>query len=122
MGDVPVSTEHHATGMGFFQKFPTYPGSEYDLKYELTKDLGRFKVTKLEEDKHMWRVPTWRNVALTAPYFHNGSVPTIEDVFTVAKRPKIWRNADEDAFDEKAVGLKVEIGRASCRERVLAGV
>ena len=33
-----------------------------------------------EEDGHMFRIPTWRNVALTAPYFHNGSAGTLRQV------------------------------------------
>lgn len=36
-------------------------------------DLGRFNVTRAEEDRHKFKVPTLRNVALTAPYFHDGS-------------------------------------------------
>jgi cytochrome c peroxidase len=36
-------------------------------------DLGRFNVTHAEEDRHKFKVPTLRNVALTAPYFHDGS-------------------------------------------------
>lgn len=37
-------------------------------------DLGRFEVTKDENDKMVFRVPTLRNVELTYPYFHDGSV------------------------------------------------
>ena len=33
-------------GQGFFAKFPTYPGSEYDKRYDLTADEGRYTVTK----------------------------------------------------------------------------
>jgi cytochrome c peroxidase len=35
-------------------------------------DLGRFNVTKNESDRHVFKVPSLRNVALTAPYFHDG--------------------------------------------------
>jgi len=43
-----------------------------------TTDVGRFAVTKDPADSMMFKVPSLRNVALTAPYFHNGSVPTLE--------------------------------------------
>ncbi len=43
------------------------------------KDLGRFEVTKNEADKMMFKVPSLRNVAKTAPYFHDGSVATLEE-------------------------------------------
>lgn len=42
--------------------------------YPHEEDLGRFEVTKDEEDRLKFRVPTLRNVAKTAPYFHNGDV------------------------------------------------
>jgi cytochrome c peroxidase len=44
-----------------------------------TKDMGRFEVTKNEVDKMMFKVPSLRNVAKTGPYFHDGSVKTLEE-------------------------------------------
>ncbi len=50
-----------------------------DQKRPLTKsDLGRFNVTGRAADRHVFKVPGLRNVARTAPYFHDGSVPTLE--------------------------------------------
>lgn len=43
-------------------------------------DLGRFEVTKQEKDKGAFKTPTIRNVALTAPYMHDGSQKTLEEV------------------------------------------
>lgn len=43
-------------------------------------DLGRFVVTKDEKDKGAFKTPTVRNVALNAPYMHDGSVATLEEV------------------------------------------
>ncbi len=80
---------------GFFMKFPTIPGSDYEKKYELTKDLGRFEVTKNEADKNMWRVPTWRNIALTAPYFHNGSVKTLDEAVRVMAKTQLGKDLKE---------------------------
>ncbi|MBE7439017.1 MAG: c-type cytochrome [Spirochaetales bacterium] len=42
-------------------------------------DKGRFDVTKKETDLHVFKVPSLRNVALTAPYFHDGKAATLED-------------------------------------------
>jgi cytochrome c peroxidase len=47
-----------------------------------TEDLGRFNVTKNEADKYFFKVPSLRNVMLTAPYFHDGSIKTIEEAIT----------------------------------------
>lgn len=44
-----------------------------------TKDMGRYEVTKKEEDKFLFKVPSLRNVALTEPYFHDGSAATLSD-------------------------------------------
>ena len=41
-------------------------------------DNGRFNVTKNPRDRHAFKVPTLRNVALTYPYFHDGSQTTLE--------------------------------------------
>lgn len=41
------------------------------------RDLGRFRLTGREEDRNVFRVPSLRNVALTAPYLHDGSQPTL---------------------------------------------
>jgi cytochrome c peroxidase len=41
-------------------------------------DLGRYETTKQHSDRHVFRVPSLRNVALTPPYFHDGSAPTLE--------------------------------------------
>jgi cytochrome c peroxidase len=76
-------------GQGFFMKFPTFEGSDYETKYHLTDDNGRFEATKNPADKHMWRVPTLRNVALTAPYFHNGQVATLDEAVRVMAKTQL---------------------------------
>ncbi len=76
-------------GQGFFQKFPTFTDNEYVEKYDLMADKGRFGVTGEESDKHMFKVQTWRNVALTAPYFHNGSVWTLDEAVRVMARTQL---------------------------------
>jgi thiosulfate dehydrogenase len=51
-----------------FQKMGVY------YEYPNKEDTGRFKVTNLESDKYVFKVPMLRNVTLTAPYFHDGEV------------------------------------------------
>lgn len=43
-------------------------------------DLGRFLVTKKEEDKGAFKTPTLRDIARTGPYMHDGSLKTLEEV------------------------------------------
>ena len=88
-------------GTGFFMKFPTFPGSAYDARYDLTKDDGRFAVTQQESDRHLFRVPTLRNIALTAPYFHTGSVPTLDLAVRVMAKTQL----DKELTDDQASDL-----------------
>lgn len=88
-------------GEGHYQPFPQIPGSKYDKMYDLTSDLGRYEVTKKAEDKNHWRVPTWRNVALTAPYFHNGKVKTLDEAVRVMGKTQL----DADLTDAQVADI-----------------
>jgi cytochrome c peroxidase len=96
---------------GFYMKFPTIPGSEYERKYELAKDLGRFEVTKNEGDKNFWRVPSWRNVELTAPYFHNGKVATLDEAVRVMAKTQLARDLKETDVSDIVAFLKTLTGK-----------
>lgn len=61
-----------------------------------TADLGRFNVTGREEDRYHFRVPPLRNVALTAPYLHNGSVPTLDDTIRLMARYQLGKDLSDD--------------------------
>lgn len=54
----------------------------------LKEDMGRFEVTKLESDKLFFKVPSLRNVEKTAPYFHDGSVASLEEA---VKKMASWQ-------------------------------
>lgn len=55
----------------------------------LKDDLGRYKVTKNSNDKHVFKVPSLRNVTLTAPYFHNGSVATLSEAVSLMAKMQL---------------------------------
>lgn len=83
-----------------FLEFPRYTTSPYITKYELTADHGRSEVTKDEADKHHFKVPTLRNITLTAPYFHNGSVATLTDSVKVMAETQLDTTlSDSDVAD-----------------------
>lgn len=87
-------------GPGVFQKFPVFANGYFDAQYQFTKDLGLEEVTKKESDKHMWKVPTLRNIALTAPYFHNGSVKTLDTAVKMMGKLQLGLDiSDEDTND-----------------------
>ena len=47
---------------------------------------GRFKITKKDEDRGRFKTPTLRGLTLTAPYMHDGSIATLEDVVAFYRR------------------------------------
>lgn len=70
------------------------------VPYE-TKDTGRFEVTKNEADKFFFKVPSLRNIDKTGPYFHDGSVPTLEEA--VLKMGK--HQLDKDLKPEEVASI-----------------
>ncbi|QNP48455.1 c-type cytochrome [Diaphorobacter aerolatus] len=64
-------------------------------------DLGRYNVTKKDSDKYSFKVPSLRNVALTAPYFHDGSAKTLGDAVDVMFQFQLGRQAS--AEDKKLI-------------------
>jgi cytochrome c peroxidase len=54
-------------------------------------DYGRYNVTGREEDRYRFKVPSLRNVADTAPYFHDGSAATLEEAARVMVEYQLGR-------------------------------
>jgi cytochrome c peroxidase len=61
------------------------------MKFEHGQDLGLFNVTGDPDDKRVFRVPTLRNLPLTAPYFHDGSAATIEEAIHIMASVQLSR-------------------------------
>jgi cytochrome c peroxidase len=79
-------------GTGFYQKFPTNENGYFEAQYSFSADQGRYAETKNEADRHLFKVPTLRNVALTAPYFHNGKVANLEDAVKVMAKLQLGKD------------------------------
>ncbi|MDB5244070.1 MAG: Cytochrome peroxidase [Spirosoma sp.] len=77
-------------------------------------DKGRLLVTKKEEDTHVFRVASLRNVALTAPYFHDGAVDTLDEAIQLMGRHQLGREIppderkDIEAFLRSLTGKQLE--------------
>lgn len=75
-------------GGGMFQKF----GVREDYWKETgvsEPDKGRFDVTKNPADLYVFKVPTLRNVAMTPPYFHDGSVKSLPEVVRIMAKVQL---------------------------------
>ncbi|HVZ36432.1 MAG TPA: hypothetical protein VG963_28580, partial [Polyangiaceae bacterium] len=52
-------------------------------------DQGRYQVTHEPGDRMLFKVPTLRNVAETAPYFHDGSIATLDEAVRVMAKHQL---------------------------------
>lgn len=68
-----------------------------DRNTEITfEDHGRNKETKTERDMHRFKVPGLRNIALTAPYFHDGTKQTLEEAVRDMAKYEVGVNLSEE--------------------------
>jgi cytochrome c peroxidase len=83
-------------GGNMFQKFGVM-GDYFARRGSPTSaDEGRFLVTRDPADRHVFKVPGLRNVALTAPYFHDGSAKTLDEAVDVMFRYQLGRVASKE--------------------------
>ena len=82
-------------------------------EYANKKDLGRFDVTKEEDDKYVFKVPSLRNISLTRPYFHDGQAKTLAD----AVKQMAWLQLDEELDGRQVDAIVVFLGSLTDKER-----
>ena len=82
-------------GGNMFQKFGVMH-DYFEQRGNVTKaDYGRFNVTGREEDRHVFKVPSLRNIELTGPYFHDASVDTLEGAVDIMAFYQLGRQISE---------------------------
>ena len=94
-------TCHQGANLGgnMYQKLGVF--KNYFENEQLKKvDFGRYNITKVERDKFYFRVPSLRNVAVTAPYFHDGSIEKLDEVIALMGKYQLGRNIPEEDRDK----------------------
>ena len=88
------STCHQGVNIGgnIYQKL----GRINDIPQILTLDKGRFEVTNERIDEYIFKVPTLRNIAETAPYFHNGSIDNLPDAVRIMAKSQLGRELSKE--------------------------
>jgi cytochrome c peroxidase len=89
-------------GGNMFQVFGVMgdKGAYFRARGNVTKaDLGRYNLTGNEADRYVFKVPSLRNVALTAPYFHDGSAATLEEAVQVMFKHQLGRSPNPSDVD-----------------------
>jgi len=66
-------------GGNMFQSLGLFGDYFADRGNIIKADLGRYNVTQDERDRHVFKVPSLRNVTLTSPYFHDGNPQTLDE-------------------------------------------
>lgn len=82
--------------------------------YANKEDVGRFDVTKKEEDKFVFKVPSLRNIALTAPYFHDGKAAKLSDAVSQMADLQLG----EELSKEQVADIVAFLGALSDKQRV----
>ena len=93
--------------IGIFRKFGLF-GKRPQAQ---TADNGRYRVTKDEADRHLLKVPSLRNVALTAPYFHDGSAATLEAAIELMAYYQLGRTLSDEEIKDLVAFLESLTGR-----------
>jgi len=97
-------------GGGSFQKFPVFENGYFEAQYHFSKDKGVAEVSKNPADEHLFKVPTLRNVALTAPYFHNGSVQSLDQAVKVMAKLQLNKDLERKDIEDIVAFLNALTG------------
>ena len=80
---------------------PAFTDSQFhNIQVPGSTDLGRFLVTEEEADRHAFKTPTLRNVALTYPYFNNGNVATLDEAIVVMGQQMLGVEIDGQELED----------------------
>jgi cytochrome c peroxidase len=111
-GDAGALSDLEKTGMNVFAKAgcptchvpPLFEAQRYDERFQ-SGDDGRFAVTQNEADRGAFRVPTLRNLRETGPYFHDGSVVTMEDAIQAEVEVQVARGLSPELGADELAAL-----------------
>ena len=126
LGDDNALTLEQKEGMKLFVKYgciachngPVLSDGRFH-KFKWNNDLGRYKVTKNPADKYNFRTPQLLNVAVTAPYFHDGSVNSLEEAIKIMAEKELGKKLSDDEAKKIKAFLESMTGEVPLEARVL---
>ncbi len=129
-GDAKALSEEEKAG---FQKFlsvgcntchstSSFGGTEFKKlgfvkEYPGLKDNGRYDFTKQEADRHLFKVPSLRNVEKTAPYLHDGSIATLPEMVKLMGTYQLGKDLSDADVASIVTFLKSLTGEAPKAEK-----
>lgn len=116
--DYKCATCHAGVNMGGLsyemmgQRANYFQDREINAKSGLTdSDNGRWAQTKVERDRYRFKTPTLRNVSLTWPYYHDGSVATLEKAIEMMAEYQVGRKMPEAEIAKVKTFLDAQTGQ-----------
>ncbi len=98
--DKGCSTCHNGVNVGGGMYAPFGVVEKPGANYLPRGDKGRFMVTKTASDEYVFKVPTLRNIALTAPYFHTGQAWDLREAVGVMGTSQLGVTLTDDETDK----------------------
>jgi cytochrome c peroxidase len=103
--DKGCSSCHNGVNVGGGQYAPFGVVAKPSAKLLPPTDKGRFQVTRSPGDAYVYKVPTLRNIALTAPYFHTGEVWDLRQAVAIMGASQLGANLSDDEIGKIAAFL-----------------
>ncbi len=85
-----------------FRIFPSIPGTGYENRYNLADDHGA-ALDDSGSNRGVWRIPSLRNITRTGPYFHNGSVSSLEEAVRIMARVQLNKAISNSNTDDTTI-------------------
>ena len=113
-GDIPVDAKRGMKkvveiGCTGCHAGPLFTNNEF-MNFNYGEDEGVKSVTGKAEDDHLFRVQSWRNVAMTAPYFHDGSAATLEQAVKIMAKVQLGKQLSDSETADIVAFLKTLTG------------
>jgi len=126
LGEEDALTREQKEGMRLFVKYgcnachngPVLSDGQFH-KFKWNDDLGRYKVTKNPADKYKFRTAQLLNVGVTAPYFHDGSVNSLEEAVKIMAEKELGKRISSSDAKKIAQFLRSMTGQVPLEARVL---
>ena len=126
LGDTNALTKEQKEGMALFVKYgctachngPVLSDGRFH-RFKWNNDTGRYRVTKNPADKYKFRTPQLLNVAVTAPYFHDGSVNSLKKAVKIMAEKELGKKLTDDEAKKIADFLRSLTGEVPLEARVL---
>lgn len=92
---------HIGPGLGgnMMQRFGLVHGPYWEFTGSEIKDLGKAEVTGNEADQHVFKSPSLRNIEKTAPYFHDGSVESLEEAIRIMAFTQLGKELTDEQIN-----------------------